>query len=87
VSLRIGWQWRDEGSGYGHTQKVIVCDDESTTTPREAGSQLRVGWAAALEDAVGCLACRTLGAACSEGGRLLHTHEDAARQARSGGGE
>ncbi|MGO4747293.1 hypothetical protein AB4212_01380, partial [Streptomyces sp. 2MCAF27] len=84
MSLRIGWQWRDEGSGYGHTQKVIVCDDESSTGPCEAGSQVRVGWAAALEHAAGCVACRTLGAACSEGGRLLRAYEEAARQARSG---
>ncbi|MER7793852.1 hypothetical protein [Streptomyces sp. NPDC097640] len=87
MSSRIGWQWRDEGNSHGHTQKVIVHDDENTTTPCEAGSQPRVGWAAALEHAAGCLACRTLGAACSDGGRLLRAYEAAARQARSGGGE
>ncbi|MGW3571162.1 hypothetical protein ACWDSL_46035 [Streptomyces sp. NPDC000941] len=86
MSSRTGSQWRDEGSSYGHTQKVIVYDDENTTTPCEAGSQLRVGWHAALEHAAGCLACRTPGA-CSEGGRLLRAYEEAARQARSGGGE
>ncbi|MGO4429079.1 hypothetical protein AB4Z54_62705, partial [Streptomyces sp. MCAF7] len=67
MSSRIGWQWRDEGSSYGHTQKVIGYDDENTTTLCDAGSQLRVGWHEALEHTAGCLACRTPGAACSEG--------------------
>ncbi|AEM87881.1 hypothetical protein [Streptomyces violaceusniger] len=78
-------QRRDEGSSYGHTQRVIVHDDENTT-PCETGPQPREEWRAALEHATGCLACRTPGAVCSEGGRLLRTYEEAVRQARSGGG-
>lgn len=42
-------------------------------------------WRAALEHAAGCLACRTPGAICSQGEALLRAHEEAARQARSGG--
>ncbi|MGY0061425.1 hypothetical protein ACWY4P_33625 [Streptomyces sp. LZ34] len=87
MSPRIGWQWRDEDNSYGHTQKAIAYDDENTTTPYEASSQLHLGWRATLEHAAGCLACRTPGAACSEGGRLLRAYEEAARQARPGGGE
>ncbi|MGV9852519.1 hypothetical protein ACWDWU_27650 [Streptomyces sp. NPDC003442] len=49
------------------------------------GQKLREEWRAALEHAAGCLACRTPGAVCSEGGRLLRAYEGAMRQARSGG--
>ncbi|WP_262699051.1 MULTISPECIES: hypothetical protein [Streptomyces] len=68
-------------------QKVIVHDEENTAAPCEAGLQLREEWRAVLEHAAGCLACRTPGAVCSEGGRLLRAYEEATRQARSGGGE
>ncbi|MFE5126517.1 hypothetical protein [Streptomyces sp. NPDC056669] len=43
-------------------------------------------WRAAIEHAAGCLACRTPGAVCPEGERLLRAHEEAARQVRSGDG-
>ncbi|NEW73514.1 hypothetical protein [Streptomyces rhizosphaericus] len=42
-------------------------------------------WRTAIEHAAGCLACRTPGAGCQEGERLLHTYEEATREARSGG--
>ena len=40
-------------------------------------------WRAALEHAAGCLSCRTPGAMCDTGERLLSAYEGAARQARS----
>nr|WTB07380.1 hypothetical protein OG546_26085 [Streptomyces antimycoticus] len=43
-------------------------------------------WRAALEHAAGCLTCRTPGAVCSDGERLLRAHEEAARKARAGEG-
>ncbi|WP_413808090.1 hypothetical protein [Streptomyces sp. OE57] len=49
------------------------------------GPAAETEWRAALEHAAGCPACRTTGAVCLEGGRLLRTYEEAARQARSGG--
>ncbi|WP_413808996.1 hypothetical protein [Streptomyces sp. OE57] len=49
--------------------------------------KLREEWRAALEHSAGCLACRTPGAVCSEGGQLLRGYEEARRQARTGGGE
>ncbi|WP_413799733.1 hypothetical protein [Streptomyces iranensis] len=39
-------------------------------------------WRAAIEHAAGCLACRTPGAGCEAGERLLRAYEEAARQAR-----
>ncbi|WP_211122816.1 hypothetical protein [Streptomyces yatensis] len=53
---------------------------EPIADPRADGS-----WRAALDHAAGCPACRTPGAVCSEGERLLHAHEEATRQARAGG--
>ncbi|MGW7758628.1 hypothetical protein ACWGK6_45340 [Streptomyces violaceusniger] len=44
-------------------------------------------WRAAIEHAAGCLACRTPGAGCETGGRLLRAYEEAARQARCEEGE
>ncbi|MBL1113980.1 hypothetical protein JK364_16495 [Streptomyces sp. 110] len=44
-------------------------------------------WRAALEHAAGCPACRTPGAGCEIGERLLGAYERAARQARSEEGE
>ncbi|MFE2186561.1 hypothetical protein [Streptomyces sp. NPDC059455] len=41
-------------------------------------------WRAAIEHAAGCLACRTPGAGCETGERLLRACEAAARQARYG---
>ncbi|ATL86694.1 hypothetical protein DNK48_10525 [Streptomyces malaysiensis subsp. malaysiensis] len=40
-------------------------------------------WRAAIEHAAGCPACRTPGAGCETGERLLRTYEEAARKARS----
>ncbi|GAA2297599.1 hypothetical protein [Streptomyces violaceusniger] len=40
-------------------------------------------WRAAIEHAAGCLACRTPGAGCETGERLLRAYEGAMRQARS----
>ncbi|GAA1687409.1 hypothetical protein [Streptomyces yatensis] len=40
-------------------------------------------WRAAIEHAAGCLACRTPGAECATGERLLRAYEAATRQARS----
>ncbi|MFD8092458.1 hypothetical protein [Streptomyces malaysiensis] len=40
-------------------------------------------WRAAIEHAAGCPACRTPGAECATGERLLHAYEEAARQART----
>ncbi|AEM87443.1 hypothetical protein [Streptomyces violaceusniger] len=42
-------------------------------------------WRTAIEHAAGCLTCRTPGAVCSEGERLVRAHEEATRKARSGG--
>ncbi|AEM86857.1 hypothetical protein Strvi_7506 [Streptomyces violaceusniger Tu 4113] len=42
-------------------------------------------WRAAINHAAGCPACRTPGDVCSEGEWLLRVHEEATRQARSGG--
>ncbi|AJZ86012.1 MULTISPECIES: hypothetical protein [Streptomyces] len=44
-------------------------------------------WRAAIEHAAGCLACRTPGAGCETGERLLRVYEEAARQARCEEGE
>ncbi|MEE4595472.1 hypothetical protein V2J94_26915 [Streptomyces sp. DSM 41524] len=44
-------------------------------------------WRAALEHAAGCLACRTSGARCETGERLLGAYERAVRQARSEEGQ
>ncbi|SEC06501.1 hypothetical protein [Streptomyces melanosporofaciens] len=41
-------------------------------------------WRAAIEHAAGCLSCRTPGAKCETGERLLRAYEEAARQARPG---
>ncbi|ASQ94820.1 hypothetical protein [Streptomyces sp. 11-1-2] len=79
MSSRVEWRWRDEGSSYGHSQKVVV------TAPSLRGPAAETEWRAVLEHATGCLACRTPGAACSEGERLLSVYEAAARQDRSGG--
>ncbi|MBO3679412.1 hypothetical protein [Streptomyces sp. NEAU-YJ-81] len=40
-------------------------------------------WRAAIDHAAGCLACRTPGAGCETGERLLRAYEEAARLARS----
>lgn len=40
-------------------------------------------WWAAIEHAAGCPACRTPGAVCQTGERLLSAYETAARLARS----
>ncbi|MFE2445032.1 hypothetical protein ACFXDF_23800 [Streptomyces sp. NPDC059426] len=40
-------------------------------------------WRAAIEHAAGCPACRTPGAQCATGERLLRAYETATRQARS----
>ncbi|MBP8534852.1 hypothetical protein [Streptomyces sp. MK37H] len=40
-------------------------------------------WRAAIEHAAGCLSCRTPGAQCETGERLLRAYEEATRQARS----
>ncbi|WP_055552620.1 hypothetical protein [Streptomyces sp. NBRC 110028] len=42
-------------------------------------------WRAAIEHAAGCPACRTPGAGCEIGERLLHAYEEATRQARADG--
>ncbi|WP_167396628.1 hypothetical protein [Streptomyces antioxidans] len=44
-------------------------------------------WRVALEHAAGCPDCRTPGAICETGERLLSAYEGAARQARSKEGE
>ncbi|MFD0494574.1 MULTISPECIES: hypothetical protein [Streptomyces violaceusniger group] len=54
-------------------------------TASPLGPAAETEWRAALEHAAGCLACRTPGAVCLEGGRLLRAYEEAARQARPGG--
>ncbi|MEU7367513.1 hypothetical protein AB0B92_18515 [Streptomyces hygroscopicus] len=41
-------------------------------------------WRAAIEHAAGCLGCRTPGAGCETGERLLRAYEEATRQARPG---
>ncbi|MCQ8189641.1 hypothetical protein [Streptomyces rugosispiralis] len=41
-------------------------------------------WRTAIEHAAGCLSCRTPGAKCGTGERLLHAYEQATRQARPG---
>ncbi|MFE2440988.1 hypothetical protein ACWDHW_33325 [Streptomyces melanosporofaciens] len=43
-------------------------------------------WRAAIEHAAGCPACRTPGAVCETGERLLNAYETAARLARSAEG-
>ncbi|GAA1101754.1 hypothetical protein [Streptomyces javensis] len=40
-------------------------------------------WRTAIEHAAGCPACRTPGAECATGERLLRAYEAATRQARS----
>ncbi|AQA16501.1 hypothetical protein BV401_27050 [Streptomyces malaysiensis subsp. malaysiensis] len=50
------------------------------------GPAAETEWREAIEHAAGCPACRTPGAGCETGERLLHTYEEAARQARSGEG-
>ncbi|KUL64743.1 hypothetical protein ADL28_08630 [Streptomyces violaceusniger] len=40
-------------------------------------------WRAAIEHAAGCPACRTPGAVCETGERLLSVYEEAARLARA----
>ncbi|MGW7617653.1 hypothetical protein ACWGLG_17775 [Streptomyces antimycoticus] len=40
-------------------------------------------WRTAIDHAAGCLACRTPGAGCETGERLLRAYEEAARLARS----
>ncbi|MET7900359.1 hypothetical protein ABZS86_02400 [Streptomyces sp. NPDC005355] len=44
-----------------------------------AGSAADAAWAAAIEHAAGCLACRTPGAVCSEGEQLLRAYKQALR--------
>ncbi|MFE5118046.1 hypothetical protein [Streptomyces sp. NPDC056669] len=40
-------------------------------------------WRAAIEHAAGCPACRTPGAVCETGERLLSVYEESARLARA----
>lgn len=56
-----------------------------TACEQTAASFATDAWRAAIEHAAGCLTCRTPGAVCSEGERLLRTHEEATRKARPGG--
>ncbi|AUA13965.1 MULTISPECIES: hypothetical protein [Streptomyces] len=54
------------------------------TTPEEPKDPFAdEAWRAAIEHAAGCPACRTPGAECATGERLLHAYEEAARQART----
>ncbi|MCG0285197.1 hypothetical protein [Streptomyces sp. PSAA01] len=60
--------------------RLILTGGEQSAEPYPTDA-----WRAAIEHAAGCLTCRTPGAVSSEGERLLRTHEEATRKARSGG--
>ncbi|ATL82428.1 hypothetical protein DNK48_32410 [Streptomyces malaysiensis subsp. malaysiensis] len=49
----------------------------------EAALNAEESWWAAIEHAAGCPACRTPGAVCQTGERLLSVYEEAARLARA----
>lgn len=56
-----------------------MAGDEQT----EAALNAEESWWAAIEHAAGCPACRTPGAVCQTGERLLSVYEEAARLARA----
>ncbi|WP_262703802.1 MULTISPECIES: hypothetical protein [Streptomyces] len=58
----------------------------SQQTTVRPGPAAEVEWRAALDHAAGCPTCQTPGARCEAGEQLLLAYEEAARQARSGGG-
>ncbi|MFD8339492.1 hypothetical protein ACFV42_43830 [Streptomyces solisilvae] len=66
------------------TYEVRACAPSCAET--STGPVAETEWREAIEHAAGCPACRTPGAGCETGERLLHTYEEAARRARSGEG-
>ncbi|MER7880595.1 hypothetical protein ABTY63_44820 [Streptomyces solisilvae] len=66
------------------TYEVRACAPSCAET--STGPAAETEWREAIEHAAGCPACRTPGAGCETGERLLHTYEEAARRARSGEG-
>ncbi|MCQ8831045.1 hypothetical protein [Streptomyces malaysiensis] len=70
------------------TEDAHTTEDARTAEETHAGEEPKdpfadEAWRAAIEHAAGCPACRTPGAGCETGERLLRTYEEAARKARS----
>ncbi|MEE4597303.1 hypothetical protein V2J94_36365 [Streptomyces sp. DSM 41524] len=70
------------------TEAAHTTEDARTTEETHSAEEPRdrfadEPWRAAIEHAAGCPACRTPGAGCETGERLLRTYEEAAPKARS----
>ncbi|WPB91416.1 hypothetical protein [Streptomyces malaysiensis] len=63
------------------TYEVSACAPSCAETSMVPAAETE--WHAAIEHAAGCLACRTPGAGCETGERLLRTYEEAIRKARA----
>ncbi|WPB89700.1 hypothetical protein [Streptomyces malaysiensis] len=70
-------------TGPEHTTEDAHTAEDTRTAEEPKDPFADEAWRAAIEHAAGCPACRTPGAGCETGERLLRTYEGAARKARS----
>ncbi|MEU9968006.1 hypothetical protein [Streptomyces malaysiensis] len=70
-------------TGPEHTTEAAHTTEDARTAEEPKDPFADEAWRAAIEHAAGCPACRTPGAGCETGERLLRTYEEAARKARS----
>ncbi|MCD9587833.1 hypothetical protein [Streptomyces sp. 8ZJF_21] len=70
-------------TGPEHTTEEAHTTEDAHTAGEPKDPFADEAWRAAIEHAAGCPACRTPGAGCETGERLLRTYEEAARKARS----
>ncbi|GAA0678406.1 hypothetical protein GCM10009548_55860 [Streptomyces malaysiensis subsp. malaysiensis] len=70
-------------TGPEHTTEEAHTTEDARTAEEPKDPFADEAWRAAIEHAAGCPACRTPGAGCETGERLLRTYEEAARKARS----
>ncbi|NIY69788.1 hypothetical protein [Streptomyces malaysiensis] len=70
-------------TGPEHTTEDAHTTEETHSAEEPKDPFADEAWRAAIEHAAGCPACRTPGAGCGTGERLLRTYEEAARKARS----
>ncbi|MFF1732032.1 hypothetical protein [Streptomyces sp. NPDC058247] len=69
---RTEWQWRDEGSGPGHMQRVSVYLD----------GQVQRTYGDYIEHASTCLDCEPCGGRCEQGAGLWKTYREARQDCR-----